>query len=230
MMQSADPVRLELRVVGGDALEFAPEALVIAGFTGRDRAAVEHHIVELEAMGVERPPETPAFYDVPLSLLTTEADITVTGRETSGEVEPVLFRTPHGAFVGVGSDHTDRRLERTDIALSKRACPKVIGRDVVPYEEAVERWEEIALRCRLADGSVYQSGRAAELLPIPDLLTEIEARRGRLPDGLVLFLGTVPLQTDSFVFSERYELDLALKDGPRLSCAYRVSMAEEAAE
>lgn len=229
MTQHTGQVRLELRVAGGDTLEFAPQALVIAGFTGRDRAAVEHHIVELEAMGVERPPETPTFYDAPVSLLTTEADIAVTGRETSGEVEPVLFRTPHGAFVGVGSDHTDRGLERTDIALSKRACSKVVGRDVIPYEQAVEQWDEIALRCRTADGSVYQSGRAGELLPIPHLLAELEARLGRLPDGLVLFLGTVPLQTDGFVFSERYELDLALGDGPWLSCAYRVSLAEEAA-
>ena len=35
--------------------------LVVAGWTGRDRAAVEKHIKELEVLGVKRPSTTPVY-------------------------------------------------------------------------------------------------------------------------------------------------------------------------
>ena len=38
--------------------------LVVAGWTGRDVAALEKHIRELEAIGVKRPKTTPIFYRV----------------------------------------------------------------------------------------------------------------------------------------------------------------------
>jgi 4-hydroxyphenylacetate 3-monooxygenase len=230
MTPSAAQQRLSLRPAGGEELDVVVRSVVIAGFTGRDRAEVERHIAELEAIGVARPPLVPAFYDVPAALLTTAGEIEVPSAETSAEVEPVLFCTAAGAFVGVGSDHTDRDVERHDIAQSKRACPKVVGRDVVPYETAAAAWDEIALTCRTADGAVYQSGRAGALLPIPDVLRLLDERNGGLPrEGLVVFLGTLPLRTDGFVFSERYALEMALPGaGPRLQCDYSVSIAREA--
>src|SRR5256885_17231739 len=45
-------------------------ALVIAGWTGRDKAAVEHHIAELAAIGVKRPRAIPCFYRLGADLLT----------------------------------------------------------------------------------------------------------------------------------------------------------------
>ena len=44
--------------------EVAIEQAVVAGWTGRDPAAVEKHIKELEALGVKRPATTPIFYRV----------------------------------------------------------------------------------------------------------------------------------------------------------------------
>jgi hypothetical protein len=41
--------------------EVAVAHAVIAGWTGRDAAAVEKHIKELEALGVKRPATTPIF-------------------------------------------------------------------------------------------------------------------------------------------------------------------------
>ena len=38
-----------------DRIGFEPTALIIAGWTGRDRAAVDHHIAEFAALGVPRP-------------------------------------------------------------------------------------------------------------------------------------------------------------------------------
>ena len=47
------------------------EQLVIAGWTGRDRDAVEHHIAELAALGVRRPRAIPCFYRLGATLLTS---------------------------------------------------------------------------------------------------------------------------------------------------------------
>jgi hypothetical protein len=44
--------------------------LVIAGWTGRDVAALEHHIEELKAIGVQPPSKVPLYYRVAASLLT----------------------------------------------------------------------------------------------------------------------------------------------------------------
>ena len=40
----------------------AIKSLVIAGWTGRNVAALEAHIKELEAIGVKRPKSVPIFY------------------------------------------------------------------------------------------------------------------------------------------------------------------------
>src|SRR5215470_20332233 len=53
----------------------AIEQAVIAGWTGRDQAAVEKHIAELAVLGVKRPATTPIFYRVAASRLTTDDSI-----------------------------------------------------------------------------------------------------------------------------------------------------------
>jgi len=50
----------ELRVTVETELDLGRiHSLVVAGWTGRDVAAVEKHIRELEAIGVKRPKSTP---------------------------------------------------------------------------------------------------------------------------------------------------------------------------
>src|SRR5213594_4870734 len=79
--------------------------LIIAGWTGRDKAAVEHHIAELAAIGVKRPRVVPCFYRVGANLLTTSGEVEVAGENSSGEIEFVLVSAPGALYVGVGSDH-----------------------------------------------------------------------------------------------------------------------------
>ncbi|OYX11437.1 MAG: hypothetical protein B7Z15_11810, partial [Rhizobiales bacterium 32-66-8] len=43
---------------------------VIAGWTGRDKVALEKHIVELEELGVARPASTPIYYRCAAARLT----------------------------------------------------------------------------------------------------------------------------------------------------------------
>jgi hypothetical protein len=71
------PETLDLRAV---------RELVIAGWTGRDVAALEKHIRELEAIGVKRPKTTPIFYRVAASLLISDNTIEVLGGQRRGRV------------------------------------------------------------------------------------------------------------------------------------------------
>jgi succinylarginine dihydrolase len=66
------------------ALEVPVNELVVAGWTGRDQAAIEAHVREMKEWGVAGPTQTPMYYRVAASLLTTADEIEVIGRESSG--------------------------------------------------------------------------------------------------------------------------------------------------
>jgi len=117
-------IKLNLQSRDGDRSCEAPvRDLVIAGWTGRDRAAVEKHIRELAELGVTPPSRTPIFYRVAASLVTTADEVEVIGRDSTGEVEFVLLNHEGEWWVGVGSDHTDRKAETVGVTLSKQMCP-----------------------------------------------------------------------------------------------------------
>src|SRR5262245_37745185 len=105
-------------------MTFPIDELVIAGWTGRDEAALKKQIRELEEIGVKPPKTTPIYYRVAASLLVFSDQIQVSGPDTSGEVEFVLMQTPGGLRVAVGSDHTDRKAETIGVSLSKQLCAK----------------------------------------------------------------------------------------------------------
>lgn len=67
----ADGISQRLHHLSGEEVAVPVDTLVIAGWTGRDAAAVEAHIAELEAIGVPRPATVPCFYRVAAGLLTT---------------------------------------------------------------------------------------------------------------------------------------------------------------
>ena len=101
--------------------------LVVAGWTGRDKAAVEKHIAELEAIGVKRPATTPIFYRASAVRVTTDDAIEALGNASSGEAEFVLLQHGGRLWVGTGSDHTDREVEKYGVSVSKQMCDKPIA-------------------------------------------------------------------------------------------------------
>ncbi|MEO1116170.1 MAG: DUF2848 family protein, partial [Pseudomonadota bacterium] len=115
-------------------LEGTPERLIVAGWTGRDRAAVDHHIEELAAIGVPAPSTVPLYYQCAPALLTQETEIQALGDETSGEAEPFLLRQNGKTWIGLGSDHTDRALEVHSVAASKQICAKPVADVLWPLE------------------------------------------------------------------------------------------------
>ena len=136
-------------LIDGVERAFAPTALVVIGYAGRDRAAVEHHIDELAALGVPRPASIPLFMVFPPWLITQTPSIEVAGSNTSGEAEIVVVVDGDDAFVTVGSDHTDRALEAVDIVASKAVCPKPVGTSGWSASEVGDRWEDLSLRSRI---------------------------------------------------------------------------------
>ena len=105
---------------GARDIEVPVSVIVIAGWSGRDRAAVQEHIDELAEIGVAPPSQTPLYYRVGASLATQAGRIQVLGEGSSGEAEAVLVGSAeHGMLVAVGSDHTDRDFEAQSVAVSK---------------------------------------------------------------------------------------------------------------
>lgn len=186
------------------------ETLVIAGWTGRDAAAVEAHIAELERLGVKRPVTTPIFYRVAASLLTTAPLIEVAGPDSSGEVEPVVLSLGNGLWVGVGSDHTDRKAESAGITLAKQLCAKPISERLWPYAEVADHWDALVLRSyatRAGRRTLYQEGPAAALRAPQELIAKYMNSQGNLPAGTAMFCGTLAVH-GTIEGAERLELEL----------------------
>jgi hypothetical protein len=206
MERGAYVVRLKL-VLGGCEVASCVHTAVVAGWTGRDRVALEEHIAELEALGVARPSTTPIFYRVSASRLTTALEIESTAN-SSGEVEAVLLRHDGRLWVGVGSDHTDRQLESYSVAVSKQLCDKPIAVELWSYEEVESHWDRLILRSWITEDGIevpYQEGSLDGLLPSDELLARAHPP---LTDGTLMFCGTCSAQggirpTTAF----RYELE-----------------------
>ena len=181
--------------IDGVERAFAPEVLVVIGYAGRDRAAVEHHIDELAALGVPRPASIPLFMVFPPRLISQALSITVAGSESSGEAEIVVVVDGDEVFVTVGSDHTDRALEAVDIVASKGVCPKPVARSAWTAAAVGDRWEDLRLSSRIDGGAVYQDGSAAANVPPLELVAAIEWG-DRRPGCFVAFTGTVPVIGD----------------------------------
>jgi hypothetical protein len=183
--------------------------LVIAGWTGRDVAALNHHIEELKAIGVMPPSQVPIYYRASAQMLTQADSIQVLGDESSGEVEPVLVGADGRLWVTIGADHTDRKVESYGIAVSKQMCAKPIGRVAWRFEEVEPHWDQLILRSYIQDAGsrvLYQEG------PLANIRNPRELIKGwkndpRLPMGAVMFCGTMAA-IGGIRPSPRFEMEL----------------------
>ncbi|WP_144138382.1 DUF2848 domain-containing protein [Paraburkholderia sp. BCC1884] len=209
---------------GSRAARVDVNRLTIAGWAGRDQAAIEHHIAELAELGVRRPSTTPCFYRLGAELLTQAEQIDVVGVKSSGEAECVLLNSNDGLLVTVGSDHTDREVEAYGVTVSKQVCPKPVARDAWRFDDVAGHWDQLELRAyAVANGErrVYQQGSVASLLPAADLL-----ERAPLAQGAAMFCGTLAVQGGIVGMTDGDALELELHDpilNRTLRHAYRVS-------
>ena len=165
---------------------------VIAGWTGRDPVARDKHIAELEAVGIARPATTPIYYRCSARRLTTDDVIEVCGGDSSGEVEFVLIGWQGRTLVGLGSDHTDRKVEAYNVTVSKQMCDKPMSPTLWQLEDVIGHWDRMVLRSwAWFDGkrTLYQEGTLDAMLPVAELIERGFGKAG-LPDGCAMFGGT----------------------------------------
>lgn len=189
-------MRLEFTLethTGNQNLQVDIQQLVIAGWAGRNRDAIEHHIEELAAIGVPRPSAVPLYYRVAANQLTQSEQVQVVGSESSGEAEVFVFSVAGEQYLSIASDHTDRKLESHSVALSKQLCIKPVARSAWRVADVAGHWDELQLRSRIVEGSadvLYQDGTLASLRTPADLIKGYSTT-GELSEGTGMLCGTV---------------------------------------
>ncbi|AOB26668.1 MULTISPECIES: DUF2848 domain-containing protein [Bordetella] len=168
--------------------------LVVAGWAGRDRAAIEHHIEELAELGVPRPSSVPLYYRIAENQLSQAARVQAVGPDSSGEAETFVFSAGGELYVSLASDHTDRKLEAHSVALSKQVCVKPVASDAWRHADVAEYWDELVLRSYIVENGaevLYQEGTLASLRTPQDLIAGYTQGQASLPEGTGMTCGTV---------------------------------------
>ena len=212
--------------VSGKVCSIELQHAVMAGYTGRDQKMVQQHVDELRKLGVPAPERIPAFYPVSPYLVRTTEVVPVVGAHTSGEGEVVLIVRDDNVLIGVGSDHTDREVEKLSVPKSKQLCAKPVSAELWPLDEVGSYWDELELRSWVregADRSLYQRGFLAELLQ-PDALLGLVGREYRSNlQSAAIFSGTLSLVGGEFRYGSKFVVEL---HDPRrhrnLHCRYDV--------
>ncbi|PAU78465.1 DUF2848 domain-containing protein [Halomonas salipaludis] len=184
LSETAQPIDVEIK------------ELIIAGWAGREQAAIDEHIEELKEIGVTPPSTTPLFYRVAANQLTTDAAIQVLGEASSGEVEIVLIGTSQGTLMGIGSDHTDREAEAWSVAHSKQVCAKPVSQQLWRLDSVIEHWDELQMSAYATfDGKevLYQQGAVTGLLHPAELLQRFGLEQPQLAPGQAMLCGTLPV-------------------------------------
>jgi len=188
--------RLSFRRPDERPLVMDVERVAVAGYTGRNQEAVKAYVAKLEEEGIAPPPSVPMVFEVGADRVVAHDAIDVTGGHTCGEVEFVLLVTEEGLHVTVGSDHTDRALEKDSIPLSKQVVPKVVAREAWRWEDVADHWDQLRLTSTVGvEGRPYQE-TGVDFFLHPD---EILAVTGASV-GTVVFGGSVSSLIGGFDF------------------------------
>jgi hypothetical protein len=225
---------LNLAVRGKDGtrdLVFPVKRMVNAGYVGRDQEAVEKHINELKLKGISAPDEVPTLYPVASYLLTTGGILEVVEEQTSGEAEFVVLLREGQIYIGVGSDHTDRKLEADSIIKAKQMCPNVISPVVWLYEEIKPVWDDLEMKSWVVkEGKriLYQETKLSAILNVEDLLSFVKSKVGdKNMENIVVYSGTVGTIGGEMISGEGFEVELRNPEiNESLWCKYKVEIID----
>ena len=183
--------------------------MVNLGSATRQADAATAHQQEVARNGIHINFSVPAprIYPIGTHALTTGTEVEAQGPDTSGEVE-IAIAVADQVLVGVGSDHTDRALERTSIQWSKQACANVLAPTMWRFDEVAADWDRFVLRSWV-DGRLYQEVGTSAFLRPEDMLRIVHERGPGLPrQGLLLFGGTIVSLDKRLGFGRRWEIAL----------------------
>ena len=114
-----------------------------------------------------------------------------------------------GLLVGLGSDHTDRKVEAFNVTVSKQMCDKPIAATAWRFDEVQGHWDQLVMRTwRTRDGvrSLYQEGPVTSLLAPDTLLAKLNDSAS-LAQGTAMFCGTQPV-IGELGYGEAFEMEL----------------------
>lgn len=181
--------------------------VLVIGYAGRNIEKTMEHIKELEEeLGVAPPKMIPTIFECSRELITQSVDVKFVGEQTSGEVEYIIIVKGEEIYIGLGSDHTDRKLESISVPKAKQVCPKPICKDVWDYKDLKEHWDDIKLvSYQNINGEEvkYQDGKLADILPVEKILDVLEERIGDVSNSII-YSGTVPV-LDGFKYGESFK-------------------------
>lgn len=193
-MSSAAKLEFEMVTSTGAATrQIEVTDVVVGGWTGRDVAALQAHIDEMADLGVPGPAEVPMFYRVAAAHLTTADEIQVVGDDTSGEVEYFVVADKGELWLGVASEHTDRKAETQGITIAKQLCEKPLSSQLWAVSELTAQWDQLILRAWIFENGrrvLYQEGALSEMRHVDELIRRY-TDGGQLANGTLLFGGTL---------------------------------------
>lgn len=218
---------------GTKPLQFEVKLHINGGFASRDQVAALRTLDEMKKEGIDIPVRrTPIFWPKMTNRITTSNVIEVlAGSKSCGEVEPVILLgkgKEKEIYIAVGSDHSDRELEKYDMVISKQMYPNVISRKVWRYEDVKRNWDDLVLRAWTiaADGkrTLYQEAKMNSLMTVEDFLEKAKEHIHGDIAGAVILMGTIPTLGGKLVFTPGFEGELADERAKRkLTCAYTIA-------
>ena len=192
---------------------FEVRKIINMGRTSRNPEDIMKHLEELKKAGIKVSSSIPSYNPKINDGITTDNQIEVfPNSKTSGEVEYVLLFTSDSSFyVTVGSDHTDRELEKSSVVLSKQVCLNVLSPRIWRYEEVKDHWDDIIMKAWIKKDDkrqLYQEGKLGEMLRPEELIEKIRLRVSGDLTGAVVYGGTFPIIGGELIFSQYFEVEL----------------------
>jgi hypothetical protein len=206
-------LELTIERVQNKNIAFEVKKMINLGRTSRDPEDIIKHLEELKAEGITVSSDIPSYNPKIKDRITTENIIQVLpNSKTSGEVEYVLLFTSDNYFyITVGSDHTDRELEKHNVILSKQICLNVISNKLWAYEDIKDHWDELVMKAWVkekGERKIYQEGKLASMLRPEELIKKVRERVTGDLTGAVVFSGTFPIIGGKVNYGSYFEIEL----------------------
>ena len=206
---------MKIDIIGKDNHSVSSKQLNIPvfamGFTARNTEQMKKNLKALENQGIKYPNSFPQVYPCQRYILSDEREIEVVSDKTCGEVEFLLLILKEGIFIGVGSDHADKEIEKISIIKSKQLCAKHYANAFWRYEDVKDHWDRLILRSYQRDSqgeySLYQEGEVKNILTPESIMSFLE-KEGILPDKeAIIFSGSVAA-IGGTVYGEKFRYEL----------------------
>jgi len=202
---------INLHLINGEVRKHEIEInkVIVVGYGGRNIDKIQEHIDELKELGIAPPPSVPMIYPQNIEQLNFSNECHGS-KFSSGEAEYVLFHDGQEWLFTLGSDHTDREVEKENILKSKLVCDKPLASDFWRLKDLIEDWDTIILRSYVTSNSerlLYQEDTLKALLEVDTLLEKLN-KLGEIDlEHTVIYSGTVPTK-NGFVFGEKFEYEV----------------------